>query len=118
GTPDPISEVRMQSVYDDIDQFSDAGEVSLIASNYGARRAYFNVLQSLRRFQQPRQLEGGFEALEFNGKPFVIDKDAPANVVYFFDESHLKLYELTPPKWMDRDGTVLKWDGAMGYKGV
>lgn len=118
GTPDPISEVRMQTVYDDVDQFSDAGEVSLIASNYGARRAYFNLLQSMRRFQNTRTLEGGFEALEFNGKPFVIDKDCPASTIYFLDESHIKLYQLTPPKWMDRDGTVLKWDGAMGYKGV
>ena len=117
GTNRTISELLMQSMVDAIDLAGD-GETSLIVSSHGVRRSYFNLLVSLKRFVKPMTLEGGFDALDFNGKAFVVDKDARANSIYFIDESHLKIYELTKPSWMDDEGSVLKWDQGTGYVAV
>ncbi|HEX7022640.1 MAG TPA: phage major capsid protein, partial [Trueperaceae bacterium] len=117
GTNRAISEQLMQQAFDAPAENS-AGEVSLVIGGFGVRRAYQGLLTSLKRYVNTMQLEGGFSALEYNGKPFTVDKDCPPNRIFFLDESHLALYELAPPDWMQQDGKILKWDGNVGYKAV
>lgn len=117
GTPEAISELRLQKLKDAVEENSN-GSISLLASYYGARRAYFNLLVALKRFTKPMTLEGGFDALDFDGRPFVIDRDIESNSVYALDEDKFKLMQLTPPGWMDDEGAVLKWDQGTGYVGV
>lgn len=117
GTLRSISETLMQQAFDAPSENSD-GEVTLIIGGYGVRRAYQSLLTSLKRYVNTMDLEGGFTALEYNGKPFTVDKDAPPNTIFFIDENHLTLYELAKPQWMEEDGKILKWDGGTGYKAV
>lgn len=105
GTLRSISETLMQTVWDKVEE--NGGKVSLMISNYGARRAYQNLLTSLKRYSSPMQLEGGWTALEYNGKPFTVDPDCQANRIYFLDESHLTIYETNSPHWAEEDGNVL-----------
>jgi len=117
GTLRAIDETLMQKAFDAPSENSN-GEVSLILGGFGVRRAYQNLLTSLKRYVKPMQLEGGFSALEYNGKPFTVDKDCLPNKIFFIDESHLSLYQLAKPQWMTEDGGILKWDTGTGYKAV
>lgn len=117
GTPEVITEVRMQKVVDQVDELSN-GDTSALYSHHNVRRAYFNLLVSLKRFVKPMTLDGGFDALEFNGMPFMVDQDCEPNGIYFPDESHLKWYTLTSPAWLDDDGSILKWDQGTGFKAI
>lgn len=121
GTTRAISEALMQKSFDAPAEvkFGTGGQPSLIIGTFGTRRAYQNLLSSLKRYSpNVLELEGGFTALEYNGLPFVVDRAAFANTVWFLDESHFQLFQVTEPGWMDDDGKVLKWDTATGYKGV
>lgn len=105
GTARSLSEVLMQTAFDTTEQ--KGGKVSLVVTSYGGRRAYLNLLTSLKRFQNTLQLEGGFTALDFNGLPLVVDKDAPTGKYFFLDERHLTIYQVGSPAWAELDGAVL-----------
>src|SRR5690606_34695559 len=117
GTLRDISEELLQQAFDAPTEESN-GEVSLIIGSFGVRRAYQSLLTALRRYVNTMELEGGFSALEFNGKPFTVDKDAPYNTLFLLDETYLRLFETSKPKWMDRDGAVLKYDGNTGWRAI
>lgn len=116
-----ISEVAMQAVYDapQEQKYGGGGRANLVIGSFGARRSYQNLLQGLKRFStNPLRLVGGFDALDFNGIPFFVDRYAPAKTIYFLDTKHLFLLQTGGPDWMQADGHILKWDTAVGYKGV
>jgi len=119
GSNRAISEVLMQIALDDEEDESN-GEISAMISHKAVRRSYFNLLVGLKRFVDAnvKKLEGGFTALEFSGRPFFTDKDCKGNSVYFLDESKLKFKEVAKPGWMDRNGSILQWDGGTGWKAV
>ena len=54
-----------------------------------------------------RSMDGGFEALDYNGKPLVVDRHMRPGGMYFLDESTLELYRMSDFDWMDEDGSVL-----------
>lgn len=85
----------------------EGGEVSLIITSYEQRRRYLTLLKQDNRFVNTLKLDGGFEALEYNGKPLVVDRHMPPNGIYFLDESTLQLYRMSDFNWMDQDGSVL-----------
>jgi hypothetical protein len=124
GTNRPITEILMQTAFDGAAEQAN-GEPSLMISSFGGRRSYQNLLVSLKRFQNWSTLEGGFKVLDYNGLPFAVDRDAPgpASVspkarIWFVDETHLKMYQLSAPSWMDGDGSILKYDQGTGYKAL
>jgi len=82
---------------------------SAIYTSLGVQRAYFNTLQGQVRFDKPTQLEGGFEALQFNNKPIIADIDAPYGKMYFLDEPNLVVFSDNDWHFLDEDGDVLKW---------
>lgn len=73
------------------------------------RRYYESLLQSFKRFVKPMQLEGGHSALEFDGMPIVVDKDAPPERIWFLHTPDITWYVMGSAngKFMDRDGAVL-----------
>lgn len=89
------------------------GEISSIISSYGMQRKLFGLLQSQVRYVEPLKLEGGFKTLEFNGKPFIADKDAWFGRVYLLDEKFFKVFRNRDWHWLDEDGNILKW--VTGY---
>lgn len=121
GSVGTISEAQMQKGFDAPaeSRYGTGDDPTLIISTFGARRAWFNLLTSLKRFTNTTDLEGGFKALDFNGRPFVVDRDAaPSGAIYFLNESNFMIAQVTEPGFMDDDGHILKWDTALGYTAV
>lgn len=111
GTPRALSEGLMISTCDSVR--TKGGMPSVIFTNLGVRRAYFNLLTQQRRYTNTQTFEGGFQGLPFNygGKeiPVVEDTDAKRNSLYFIMEDALKIYRDEAWHWADDDGSVLKW---------
>lgn len=85
------------------------GELSAMISTYGMQRKLFGLLQSQVRYVEPMKIEGGFRTLEFNGQPFIADRDAPFGKIFLLDERFLKVFANRDWHWLDEDGHILKW---------
>lgn len=85
------------------------GDVSVLISTFGLQRVLFNQLQSQVRYLDPMKIEGGFKTLEFEGRPFIADVDAPNGYVFLLDERYLKVYSNKGWHFLDEDGHILKW---------
>ncbi len=97
----------------------EGGEVSLIITSYDQRRRYLALVKADGRFVNNLKMDGGFEALDYNGKPLVVDRHMPAGGIYFLDESTLELYRMSDFDWMDKDGSVLsRVAGVDAYEAV
>lgn len=94
----------------------------LVIGTYGTRREYGRLLQTQRRFNDVKtrpagntKLQGGgFDALEYNGTDFVVDRDVDAGVIYYLDSEAIE-YLLLERGFKNDDGSVLKDDGGTGY---
>lgn len=85
------------------------GELSSMISTYGMQRKLFGLLQSQVRYVEPMKIEGGFRTLEFNGQPFIADRDAPFGKIFLLDERFIKVFANRDWHWLDEDGHILKW---------
>lgn len=88
------------------------GRPSVIFTDLGTRRAYFNLLTTQRRFTGTKTFDGGFQGLAFNYGdeiPVVEDVDAPAGKMWFIKEDTFKIYRRKPWYWEDKDGNTWKW---------
>lgn len=86
------------------------GEVSAIYTSFGVQRDFYNTFQTNIRYTEPLKLQGGFQTLEFMGKPLIADVDAPYNKVFAVDERFLKVFSNRDWHFLDEDNSVLKWD--------
>lgn len=101
-----ISEVVLQKGSDETERKA-GGNVNFYASSYGVRRAYQNLLLATKQIVQPMKLEGGWETLAYNGKPFTADKYAPSGTLFGLDLTTWRFYEMLDWQWLDEDGSVL-----------
>lgn len=91
-------------------------KISAIFCSLGVRRAYFNLMTGLRRYNEPKEFSGGLIGLAFNyGKeiPVVEDLDAPTSTMVGITESEIKVYKNRDWYWADDDGSVMKY--VAGY---
>jgi hypothetical protein len=105
-----LSESAMIAVCDQLR--TNGGRPTVIFSDLGSRRAYFNLLTTQRRFTGTKEFDGGFTGMTFSYDediPLVTDVDAPAGKMWFLDEKAFKIYRRNPWKWEDRDGSIWKW---------
>lgn len=111
NTGGALSESKMIKMCDTLRQ--KGGRPTVIFSDLGTRRAYFNLLTTQRRFTDTKTFEGGFQGLVFNyggGEiPMVEDVDAPNGKMWFIRESDFKIYRRKPWYWEDKDGAIWKW---------
>ena len=109
GTLRAMSFEDIQEVIDAIATLSDSSEddIDLLLSNYPMRRSYFKLCIAERRHVNTMQLDGGFSALDYNGKPWVVDAQCRRNVLYFLVTSALKIFRSAELDWMDKDGSYL-----------
>lgn len=95
------------------------GKPSVILTSLGCRREYFYLLSQQRRFNDPKEYEGGLVGLAFNyGSreiPVVEEVDHVEGEMEFIEESKVKIYRTKPWHWSEEDGNVLKW--VQGYDG-
>lgn len=101
-----ISEVRIQDAIDKAERRA-AGKVDLMATSYGVRRAYQELLLATKRTTDVMKLKGGYSALLYNDIPMTVSKYAPEGVLYGLDMSTFKLYHLMDWTWFDEDGAIL-----------
>jgi hypothetical protein len=80
---------------------------TLILTTVAIRREYVRQLQSQRRQVNPMKLEGGFDAIEFNGKGLMVDKDAPPQRMYFLRMEDIHWRYMGEDGWMNEDGNML-----------
>jgi hypothetical protein len=111
GATTALTELVVIKMMDDIKQKS-GGKPSVLFSSLGVRRTYFNLLTSLRRYNEPKQWDGGLVGLAFmyeGDLPFIADPDQPPKSLYAVQESEVMIYRDKPWYWEDIDGSVLKY---------
>lgn len=87
------------------------GAISIFLTTYDIFRKYGNTLLPDRRYSTTgsvfQTLDGGFLALDYEGRPVVRDRDCPFGIVYAIDETRLINYEMADWEFMDKDGSIL-----------
>lgn len=107
----------MQQTWDTAEE--EGGEISLIMTSRAQRRKYLSLVKADGRYVNTLTLDGGYDALEYNGKPLVVDRHALPGRMYFLDESTLALYRMSDVDWMDKDGAILsRVSGKDAYEAV
>lgn len=108
-----ITEMRIQELLDNIEKASGkkGSEASqIIMTTYGVRKAYTDLLQSDRRYVEPLQLIGGWEAIAYqsgNRKlPLLVDRHCIPNSLLVIDRRFTKIYRASDYDWMDKDGSM------------
>lgn len=106
-----ISEVGIQQLIDDCERKA-GGNIDFLASSYGVRRGYQNLMLATKQNTDVLTLKGGYKALAYvagdKTMPFTVDKYAPAGNLYGLDRSTWGNYEMDDWDWLDQDGAVLK----------
>jgi len=80
STTTTLTEASMVKVTDEIRRRG-GGKPTVIFASFGVRLSYFNLMTSLRRYNEPKEWTGGLVGLAFNyGKeiPLIEDRDTPA----------------------------------------
>jgi hypothetical protein len=107
-----ITELAFIKTMDEIRKAGGAIPTAIFAS-LGVRRGYWNLMTSLRRYNEPKNFAGGLTGLSFmygeKDLPLVADPDTPAKCAFFLTEPQLKIWKFSNWKWEDRDNSVLKW---------
>lgn len=85
--------------------------LSALYSDFDSQRYYQKLLTVDKRYSNTVKGDGGFSNkddsyLEWNGKPWVPDKDAPQRV-FFLNEKHIKKYVLAELEWADETGSMM-----------
>lgn len=89
------------------------GEPRILWAHYSVRREYLKLLVTDRRYIEPYKYEPGFKesqteedlktTLEFNGVPFVFDKDCPWATIFGHAPGTFTNWENAPGHWV-QDG--------------
>jgi len=98
----------MQTVFDMVEEQAgkDYGP-NLMITTRAIRREYLKLVQADRLSVNTMRLDGGWEALDYNGVPFVVDNDAVDGEIYFLTTKDLQIYRMSDYNWMQKDGAIL-----------
>ena len=111
AAPLVISEDEMQQVQDKAEK--KGGKIDMIITSYEGRRKYIALLASQKRYTTPQvgKLKGGYEYIDFNTIPMVVDRHCQANStvtrMYFLTLKTLGIYRMADFDWMKEDGNIL-----------
>jgi hypothetical protein len=112
STTTVLTEMAMIAMADNIRK-AGGGNITAIFCSLGVRRAYWNILTGMRRYNEPKSFAGGLVGLSFmyGGKdiPVVDDPDAPASTMALVNEPEIKLFRDKDWAWQDKDGSIFKW---------
>jgi hypothetical protein len=106
GTPRAFSQDLLQRGEDMVAQVAGT-QINMLMTTYGIRRQYLNDLVAAKRYPSTMSLDGGWNVLEYNGRPLVVDKDCTNGRVYGIDTTALHMFTGTDFNFMDADGSVL-----------
>lgn len=109
GSGGPISEELIQLALDTTEIYGNGATPNLMLTDHKTRRRFLSLLQAYKRFVNPMELEGGFDALEYNGKPMVVDRDSAPQRIYFLNTADWYRMVMRDVGWLDQDGRVLRF---------
>ena len=93
----PLSQIAVRSDYDESD-------VKFLLGNVWIRDKYEQLLIADKRHVNKMTLDGGFDAVEYNGKPFVVDTDCKRNRIYYVTPETMKIFRNQDFSWMEDFG--------------
>jgi hypothetical protein len=107
-----LTELAMIKAMDEVRR--SGGKIpTAIFTSLGVRRAYWNLMTSLRRYNEPKTFAGGLTGLSFmygeKDLPVVADPDCNDKQMFFLTESEIKIWRDKDWYWEDRAGSVLQW---------
>jgi hypothetical protein len=82
-------------------------DVKFFLMNYGVRDKYVELCTQERGWFNTMKIDGGFEAVEYNGKGFVPDSQCRRQRIYGITPETMKIYRSSDFDWIDKDGAVL-----------
>lgn len=109
GTKLPLALNYLQQTEDECERRGGRG-VNALYSDFGSRRMYQKLLTADKRYVNVVKGDGGFSDenktyLEWNGKPWVADKDCPQRVL-FLPDKFIERYVLTEMQFADETGSM------------
>lgn len=108
----PLSQISVRSDKDESD-------VKFLLGNVYIRDKYEQLLVVDRRHVNRMMLDGGFEGVEYSGRPFVVDPQCKRNRIYYIAPECLRIFRTSDFDWASEDGSVLKHkDGFDAYYAV
>jgi len=107
GTLRPISEELLKSGMTKQHKGL-GGKTDVMLSSYELQDAYGSLLVADRRFVNTKTFSGGWEGIDFEGKPWVRDRDCLPNRCYYVDWDALEYIKLREYSWQGRDGLVFR----------
>ncbi len=120
GAEQTLTLKLMQKMFDKVERKAgkDYGP-DMILTTRAIRREYLDLMQADRRTVNTMDLDGGFQAIDYNGVPFTVDDDAIDGCMYFLTLKDLQVYRMSDYEWMDKDGSVLaRITGYDAYEAV
>lgn len=84
----------------------DESDLKMFHCHPALRDTYVKLCQDERHFYNVMKLDGGWEAVTYNGKPIVTDNQCRRNALFLIAPSSLSIAQMAPLDWMDKDGSV------------
>ncbi len=84
----------------------DESDLKMFHCHPAMRDTYVKLCQDERVFYNVMKLDGGWEAVTYNGKPIVADVQCRRNAIFAIAPSSLALMQMAPLDFMDKDGSV------------
>lgn len=103
STETEISDMLIQSAIDFLEENADS-KINFIACSAKVRRAYQSYLTAYRSNIDVMTLEGGFQAISYNGIPLVTDRFVDSDTMYLLNTDDFTLHELCDWKWLEGEG--------------
>lgn len=93
----------------DIPEIVSGRRINLIVGSYNARDRYLQLLVPQKRFTDLK-MDGGFQALEYNGRDFLVDVDCQDGNTYLLNRESIQKYGLFDLQFVEQTGGILKHD--------
>jgi hypothetical protein len=116
GSTRAITEALFMKASQTVNMLS-GNEINLWVTTDGVMRAYAALLSSLKRYNDPTMLAGGFKALDLsnvnqgntgsNSVGMVFDKDCPDSTAFGLCTERFSWYKMSDWEFMQEDGAVL-----------
>ncbi|MBQ8428206.1 MAG: phage major capsid protein, partial [Clostridia bacterium] len=102
-----ISEEAIQEAIDQIEENS-GSKVNFIVCSWGVKRALAAYYKQYNTVLASQQLDGGYNAVSFNGIPLVADRFCPEGTMYLLNSDDFCIHQLCDWQWLQGDdGKVL-----------
>ena len=98
-----ISEEIIQKAIDDIEERS-GSKINFILCSPGVKRALASYFRSCQISLGHMTLNGGFDAMNFNGIPVVSDRFCPEGTMYLLNTNDFKIHQLCDWQWLEGEG--------------